>query len=152
MAATLVGVTASYILERRIAPMPLIGCGFVMLFGGLALVFNSDFIKMKPTVLNLFLAVMLLVGTKMGRNPLRMMMGGVLVLDQAGWRALSLRYAFFFIVLAIINEIVWRTQTQDFWVSFKVFGMLPLTLLFSAAQAPLIMRHQLTEAPPPSGA
>lgn len=146
MVATAASLIASWLLERRVPIMPLVGCGFVMMFGGLTLWLNDDvFIKLKPTLVNLCFASVLLVAHFARRNVLRHLFGSVLTLTDEGWRILALRWACFFVFLAIANEVVWRSLTTDDWVNFKVFGIMPLTLVFSAAQTPLIMRHQPPE-------
>ncbi|HYG87668.1 MAG TPA: septation protein A [Azospirillum sp.] len=148
MAATLVALLVSWHLERRVPVMPVVGAGFVLLFGGLTLWLNDDvFIKIKPTLVNLLLATVLFVGHFMRRNMLKYVLGTVLSLDDEGWRTLGLRWAWFFLTLAAVNEAVWRTLSTDDWVSFKVFGIMPLTLLFSMLQAPFILRHQVTDEP-----
>jgi intracellular septation protein len=149
MAATLLAVLLSWRLERRLPVMPLVGCFFVLLFGGLTLWLDDDtFIKLKPTVVNLLFASVLFAGLAVRRNVLKPLFGTMLTLSDAGWRQLSLRWACFFVVLAALNEVVWRSLSTDAWVNFKVFGILPLTLLFSALQLPLILRHQPADAKP----
>ncbi|MEQ8967720.1 MAG: septation protein A [Azospirillaceae bacterium] len=144
MAATLVSVVLSHRLDRRLPLMPLISCGFVMLFGGLTLALDDAlFIKIKPTVVNLLFAAVLGIGLALKRPFLKMLMGAMIELDDQGWRVLTLRWAVFFVVLAVLNEIVWRSMSTDAWVNFKVFALMPLTLLFGLANVPLIMRHQL---------
>ncbi|HEV7369714.1 septation protein A [Arenibaculum sp.] len=146
MAATTVSLLFSWHLERRLPIMPLVGCFFVLLFGGLTVWLDDAlFIKLKPTVVNLLFAAVLFAGLALRRNVLKPLLGTVLSLDEEGWRKLSLRWACFFVVLAVLNEVVWRTMATDAWVNFKVFGIMPLTLLFSALQMPLIMRHQTDE-------
>ncbi len=146
MAAIVVAVGVSWHLERRVPIMPVVGAGFVLLFGGLTLWLQDDlFIKIKPTLVNLLFATVLFVAYAMRRNVLKRLLGTVLSLSDDGWRTLSIRWAWFFLLLAVVNEIVWRNLTTDAWVNFKVFGIMPLTLLFSALQAPLILRHQLPE-------
>ncbi len=146
MAATLISVVLSYRLERRLPLMPLVGCFFVMVFGGLTLALDDDlFIKLKPTVVNCLFAAILFVGLAVRRQLLKLLMGGVLHLQDEGWRKLTWRWAFFFLFLAVLNEIVWRNFSTDFWVNFKVFGLLPLSLVFGALQVPLIMRYQIEE-------
>jgi intracellular septation protein len=146
MAATLVSVALSWHQERRLPIMPLVGCLFVLLFGGLTLWLEDEiFIKLKPTVVNLLFATALFTGLAFRRNLLKPLLGTVFSLDEAGWRILSIRWACFFVVLAALNEVVWRNFSTDAWVNFKVFGILPLTLVFSGFQMPLIMRHQLPE-------
>lgn len=147
MLATMVAVALSLKLERRLPLMPLVSCFFVLLFGGLTLALDDAlFIKIKPTVVNLLFAAILFAGLATGRGFLKLLMGAMLELDDAGWRKLTWRWAFFFIVLAVLNEVVWRNVSTDAWVNFKVFGLMPLTLVFAMAQLPLIMRHQPAEA------
>jgi len=146
MVATGVSLLFSWRMERRLPIMPLVGCFFVLVFGGLTLWLEDElFIKLKPTIVNLLFATALFTGLALRRNLLRPLLGTVLSLDEEGWRRLSLRWACFFVVLAVLNEIVWRNLSTDAWVNFKVFGIMPLTLVFSAMQVPLIMRHQLPE-------
>ena len=149
MVAIVVSLLVSWHVERRVPIMPVVGAGFVLVFGGLTLWLNDDlFIKIKPTLVNLLLAAVLFIGHAMRRNVMKHVLGTVLNLDDEGWRTLGLRWAFFFLLLAGLNEAVWRTLSTDDWVNFKVFGIMPLTLLFSMVQAPFIMRHQLTDESP----
>ncbi len=146
MVATLVALLVSWHFERRIPVMPVVGAGFVLLFGGLTLWMNDElFIKIKPTLVNLLFATVLFVGHFTRRNVMKHVLGTVLNLTDEGWRTLGLRWAFFFLLLAGLNEAVWRTLSTDDWVNFKVFGIMPLTLLFSMLQAPFILRHQITD-------
>jgi intracellular septation protein len=146
MAATVASLAASYVLERRVPVMPLVTGAFVLLFGGLTLwLADERFIKIKPTIVYLLFATLLLVSVGRRRNVLKAIMGSVLQLSDEGWRILSRRWAFFFLALAIVNELVWRSLPTDAWVSFKVFGILPLTLVFSALQVPLVRRYQVGE-------
>ena len=143
MVATTASLLFAWKLERRIPIMPLVGCFFVLLFGGLTLWLDDElFIKLKPTVVNLLFATALFAGHVTRRNLLKPIFSGVFSLDEEGWRKLALRWACFFVLLAGLNEVVWRTMTTDAWVNFKVFGIMPLTLLFSALQMPMITRHQ----------
>lgn len=143
MAATVLSLGFSWWMERRLPVMPLVGCGFVMLFGGLTLWLNDDtFIKLKPTLMNLLFATALFTAYFLRRNLLKHLLGSVIALGDDGWRVLTLRWACFFLLLAGLNELVWRNFPTDVWVNFKVFGILPLTILFSAAQTPLILKHQ----------
>lgn len=152
MAAITVAVAVSWHMERRVPIMPVVGAGFVLLFGGLTLWLQDDlFIKIKPTLVNLLFATVLFVAHLTHRNVLKRLLGTVLAMTDEGWRTLGIRWAWFFLLLAVVNEIVWRSMTTDAWVNFKVFGIMPLTLLFSALQAPLILRHQLPEEPAESG-
>jgi intracellular septation protein len=146
MVATAVAAALSWHRERKLPVMPLVGCFFVLMFGGLTLWLDDDlFIKIKPTVVNLLFASVLFVGFFLRRNVLRRLLGTVLALSDEGWRILTFRWACFFLVLAVLNEVVWRTMTTDAWVNFKVFGILPLTLLFSGLQMPVILKHQIPE-------
>ena len=144
MAAVLIALAASYMLFRRLPIMPMVTALAVTVFGGLTFYFDSDlFIKLKPTIVNSLFGAALLGGLAFGKPLLPVVLDSMLHLTEEGWRKLTLRWGVFFFVLAAINEIVWRTQTTDFWVSFKVFGVMPLTMLFAISQAPLIMRHEL---------
>lgn len=132
--------------ERRIPLMPLITAVVVGVFGGLTIYLEDDtFIKMKPTIAQVAFGVILLTGLAFGRSFLKNLMGSAWAMDDEGWRKLTLRFGMFFLVMAAINEVVWRTQTTDFWVNFKVFGIIGLTLVFAMSQAPLISRHQIDE-------
>ncbi len=147
MAATTVSVAVSYALERRVPIMPMVGCFFVLLFGGLTLWLDDElFIKIKPTVVNLLFATALFVGMAYKRNLVKVVLGTVMDLTEEGWRILTVRWAWFFVVLAALNEVVWRTLSTDAWVNFKVFGIMPLTLVFSFAQIPVFMRYQVPAA------
>ncbi len=151
MVATPIAVLLSYRLEKRIPVMPLVGCGFVMLFGGLTLWLDDEFfIKVKPTIVNLLFSAVLFVGLALKRPYLKLLMGAVLHLDNEGWHKLGLRWAVFFIVLAVLNEVVWRNFSTEFWAGFKLFGLMPLTMAFAVAQVPLITAHQIEE-PTPAG-
>lgn len=146
MVATVVALVVNYALVRRLPIMPLVSGIVVVTFGAMTLFLNDDiFIKLKPTIVNCLFGSILLGGLAFGKPLLPIVFDGVLKLDDAGWHKLTLRWGLFFFVLAVINEVVWRTQTTDFWVSFKVFGMTPITLVFALAQTPLIMRHSLPE-------
>ena len=144
--ATAVALALSLALERRLPVMPLVTAVLVGIFGGLTLWLQDEtFIKMKPTIVQILFAAALLIGLALGRPFLKTILGGALQLDDRGWRVLSLRWAAFFLAMAALNEVVWRTQSTDFWVSFKVFGILILTVVFALAQTPLIMRHRPPE-------
>lgn len=132
-----------YLLTRKIQPMPIVTLVVVGVFGGLTIWLQDEtFIKMKPTIILSLFAAVLIGGLVIGKPPLKFLMGSALELDDDGWRKLTLRFALFFIVTAAINELVWRTQSTDLWVNFKVFGILALNLLFMLTQIPLIKRHQ----------
>jgi len=146
MVATVIALVAGWRLERKLPIMPLVSGGFVLVFGGLTLVLADEtFIKLKPTLVNTLFAVILFGGLAFGRALLKPLFGAALQLSDRGWRVLTLRWAIFFVILAILNEIVWRNFTTDFWVSFKLFGIMPLTFLFAASQTPLLLREQIEE-------
>lgn len=146
MVATLISLTVSYALTRHIATLPLVTGVFVLVFGGLTVWLNDDlFIKLKPTIVNTLFGVILVGGLLTGRSLLSMVFDSVFRLDAEGWRQLTWRWAIFFFVLAALNEIVWRNFSTDTWVSFKVFGIMPLTMVFALSQMPLLQRHALPE-------
>ena len=150
MAATAVVLALAFAIERRVAMMPLVTAIIVGIFGGLTLLLQDEtFIKMKPTIVQVLFAAVLLGGLAFGRPLLKYVLGSALPLDDVGWRRLTLRWALFFIAMAGLNELVWRTQTTDFWVTFKVFGILGITLVFALAQTPLILRHRLPDETAP---
>jgi intracellular septation protein len=147
MATTVVGLALSLAIARRVPMMPLVTAVVVGIFGGLTLWLQDEtFIKMKPTIVEALFALVLLGGLAFGRPLLKPLMGSAWPMDDVGWRRLTFRFAIFFAAVAVLNEIVWRTQTTDTWVTFKVFGIMGLTLAFAVAQAPLLKRHALPEA------
>ena len=146
MIATVIAVLFSYILEKKIPIMPTVGAGIVLVFGGLTIYFDNEvFFKMKPTIINLLFAAILYGGIMIKKPLLKILLGAALKLKEEGWRILTLRWIGFFIALAILNEIVWRTQSTDVWVNFKVFGILPITFLFTMIQFPLIKKYQVED-------
>ena len=146
MIATVIAVLFSYILEKKIPIMPTVGAGIVLIFGGLTIYFDNEvFIKMKPTIINLIFAIILYGGMLVKKPLLKILLGAALRLEEEGWRILTYRWIGFFIALAALNEIVWRTQTTDIWVNFKVFGILPITFIFTMTQFPLIKKHQIDD-------
>lgn len=148
MAATIISLSVSYALVRHLPVMPLVTGVFVMIFGGLTLWLQDElFIKLKPTLVNALFAATLLGGLAKGRPLLKLLFNGVFFLTDEGWRQLTLRWGLFFIFLAIVNEIVWRNFSTDFWVGFKLFGIMPLTMLFAMVQVPVLMKHQIKETP-----
>ena len=144
MVAILVALAVSYAMTRHLAVMPLVTAVIVLIFGGLTLVLHDDlFIKLKPTIIYALFGATLVGGLAFGKPLLGMVFDSVFHLREEGWRKLTRRWAIFFFVLALINEIVWRTQTTDFWVSFKLFGVVPLTFLFAALQVPLLNKYSI---------
>lgn len=142
MAAIAVALAVNFALTRKIAPVPLFTAAFVMVFGGLTLYLNDEtFIKIKPTLINLLMAGVLGAGLLFGRLLLRSLMGAMIDLTDEGWRRLTWRWIGFFVFLALLNEVVWRNVSTDTWVNFKVFGLLPLTIVFALAQTPFLQRH-----------
>jgi intracellular septation protein len=143
MVCVVVTLAISYALLRRIPIMPLVTAIIVVIFGSLTLYFhNKTFAFIKPTVLYVLFAGALFGGLALKRPLLPVLFDGALHLTAEGWRKLTWRWAFFFLALAVLNEIVWRTQTEGFWVGFKTFGAMPLTALFALAQTSLVMRHE----------
>ena len=146
MIATVIAVLFSYILEKKIPVMPTVGGAIVLIFGGLTIYFDNDiFFKMKPTIINLLFAAILYGGVIFKKSLLKYVLGAALKLEEKGWKILTQRWIGFFIALAILNEIVWRTQSTDIWVSFKVFGILPITFIFTMTQFPLIKKYQIED-------
>ena len=146
MVATVIAVLFSYILEKKIPIMPTVGAGIVLLFGGLTIYFDNDvFFKMKPTIINVLFAIILYGGILINKPLLKYLLGAALKLEEPGWKILTQRWIGFFIALAVLNEIVWRTQSTDVWVNFKVFGILPITFIFTMTQFPLIKKYQIED-------
>jgi intracellular septation protein len=146
MVAVLAALAVSYAMTRHIAIMPLVTAVIVLIFGTLTLVLHNDtFIKLKPTIIYALFAAALFGGLAFRKPLLGMVFDAVFDLTEEGWRKLTWRWALFFVFLAVVNEIVWRTQTTDFWVSFKLFGVVPLTLVFGALQYPLLQKYQADE-------
>ncbi len=144
MIATIIAVLFSYILEKKIPIMPTVGAGIVLIFGGLTIYFDNEiFFKMKPTIINFLFAIILYGGILIKKPLLKYLLGAALKLEEEGWRILTQRWIGFFIALGILNEIVWRTQSTDMWVNFKVFGILPITFIFTMTQFPLIKKYQI---------
>lgn len=144
MAATVIALGLSYALMRKIPTMPLVTAAFVLVFGGLTLWLADElFIKLKPTIINLLFAAILLFGILTNRLLIKVVLEGALQLTERGWRLITWAWIGFFVFLAALNEIVWRNFSTDFWVSFKVFGVMPLTIVFSFAMIPIIMKHSL---------
>jgi len=144
MGATVASLIASRILFGRVSVMPLVTGVCVMVFGGLTLWLQDDhFIKIKPTIVNALFAGALFIGLFAGQSLLRVIFGEVFRLTDEGWRKLTLRWAFFFVFLAVLNEVMWRSFSTDTWVSFKVFAVMPLTMAFAVAQVGLLRQYEL---------
>ena len=145
--ATLIAICIIYMLEKRIPILPLMGAVLVCLFGGLTIFFdNPIFIYLKPTIINLIFAFALFFGkVVLNKNFLKKLFESSIKLEEAGWDKLIIRWIGFFIFLAILNEAVWRTQTEEFWINFKVWGILPITFIFTAFQLPLIQKYKKSE-------
>ena len=143
--ATIIAVLISYVVEQKIPYIPLIGGIIISVFGGLTLYFNNPvFLYIKPTIINVVFGVVLTFEKLFTQEPiLKKMLGKTISLSDEGWKALTIRWIFFFFALALLNECVWRTQTEEFWVNFKVWGILPLTFVFTASQMFLINKHKI---------
>ena len=148
MVAIAISLVASLWLTKRLPIMPLVSGAVVFVFGALTLWLQDDlFIKLKPTIVNCLFGVILLGGLLFGKSLLGYVFDSAFSLTDEGWRKLTFRWGVFFFVLAILNEIVWRNFSTDFWVNFKVFGIMPITFLFTLTQLPLIQKHALGEEP-----
>jgi len=146
MIATATSLIVSWILTRTLPIMPLVSGIVVFVFGALTLwLQNETFIKMKPTIVNGLFASILLGGLLFGKALLGYVFDSAFKLDAEGWRKLTLRWGLFFIFLAVLNEVIWRSFSTDFWVAFKVWGTMPITILFTMSQMPLIMKHTVEE-------
>jgi len=146
MVATAIALTASWLLTRKIAMVPLVSAIFVALFGALTLWLHSElFIKVKVTLINALFGAVLLGGVAMGRSYIKLIMGEAVKLTEEAWRMLSIRWGVFFFAMAALNEVVWRNFSTDVWVNFKVFGLLPLTLIFAFANAPYMTKHMIED-------
>ena len=145
--ATLIALIVIYFLEKRIPMIPLTSGVLITFFGGLTLYFdNKIFFYMKPTIINLLFAVVLFFGKYFTQKPLlKIFFQNAFNLEDEGWKKLNYRWIGFFIFMAILNEIVWRTQSEAFWVNFKVWGLLPISFIFAASQFPLINKYKLKQ-------
>ncbi|WP_157014504.1 septation protein A [Mesorhizobium xinjiangense] len=146
MVATAIALAASWLLTRSLPIMPLVSGVVVFIFGALTLWLQDEtFIKMKPTIVNVLFGAVLIGGLAFGKSLLGYVFDSAFRLDAEGWRKLTLRWGLFFFFLALANEIVWRSFSTDAWVAFKVWGIMPITLVFTFSQMPLIMRHSLDD-------
>jgi intracellular septation protein len=146
MACVVATLIASYVLTKHWPVMPVVTCVAVLFFGALTFFFHDElFIKLKPTIVNTIFGGVLLGALAFNKLLLPIVLDSVMSLTEEGWRKLTVRWGLFFFALAILNEIVWRTQTTDFWVSFKTFGIMPLTIVFALTQVPIIMKHELKD-------
>ena len=145
--ATIIALAIVWILEKKIPMVPLIGGILITFFGGLTIYFNNPvFIYIKPTIINILFGLALLFGKYFTNEPvLKKILGKSIVLKDEGWNILSKRWIFFFFSIALLNEIVWRTQSEEFWVNFKVWGLLPITFIFTAFQVSLITKYKVDE-------
>lgn len=143
---TLISLIFSYLTEKRIAPLPAFSALILLVFGGLSLMLQDEvFIKLKPTIVNLLFAAILFSGLLRGKALLKFLFEAAFSMTDEGWMILSRRWAWFFIFLAVLNEVVWRNFPTDFWVNFKVFGMFSLTMIFTFLQLPLMKRYALPD-------
>ena len=143
---TVIALATGWMLERRVSMMALVGCVAVAFFGGLSVYFDNDlFIKIKPTVLTCLLAAVIAGGRLLGRNPLGAIMGSQIRMRDAGWRAISWIWVAMFLTTALANEIAWRSLSTDDWVTFKVFGITGISLIFTVISVPIMTRHQIEE-------
>ena len=145
--STLIAVFVVYIMEKKIPYVPLVGAILISLFGGLTIVFkNPIFLYLKPTIINIIFVIVLWAGKVIyNKNLLKLLFRNSIKLKEVGWNKLMYRWIIFFIFMAVLNEVVWRTQTEEIWVNFKVWGMLPLTFIFTVFQVPLIQRYKKNE-------
>ncbi len=145
--ATIISLLIVWILEKKIPMVPLLSGILITFFGGLTIYFNNPiFIYIKPTIINILFGLALLLGKFFTDEPiLKKILGKAMPLTDQGWKILNTRWMFFFFALAMINEVVWRTQTEEFWVNFKVWGMIPITFIFTAFQINLINKYKIDE-------
>ena len=142
--STLIATVVLYFFEKKIPIIPIVGAVIVSIFGGLTLYFNDKtFIYMKPTIVNLLFAGILFLGNFiLKKNFIKSLLENSIQLEERGWEILNQRWILFFIFLALLNELIWRTQTEDFWVKFKVFGIIPITLIFTLFQVNIINKYK----------
>ena len=145
--ATLLALAIMWVLEKTIPKVPLLSGILIIFFGGLTIYFdNPVFIYIKPTIINILFGLALIFGKYFTKEPvLKKLMGKSIALTEEGWEVLNKRWVYFFFGLALLNEIVWRTQSEEFWVNFKVWGLLPITFIFTAFQIGLINKYKINE-------
>ena len=145
--ATLISLIIVWFFEKKIPTMPLVSGILITFFGGLTIYFNDPiFIYIKPTIINILFALALFSGKYFSKEPiLKKILGKSIPLNNLGWEILNRRWTFFFLGLALLNEFIWRTQSEEFWVNFKVWGMLPITLIFTAFQIGVINKYKANE-------
>jgi intracellular septation protein len=144
MVAVTIALALNYWLERKLPVMPIVTGVMVLVFGGLTLILQDElFIKIKPTIVNTLFAATLLTGLLFGRSLIKLVMEHAIQLPDFAWRTLTWRYAALFAFLALLNEYIWRNYSTDFWVAFKVWGVFPITMVFTMAQLPYISKHQI---------
>ena len=145
--ATIIAIAIVWLLEKKIPMVPLISGILITLFGGLTIYFdNPIFIYIKPTIINILFGLALLFGKYFTKEPiLKKILGKSIMLSDEGWGILNKRWIIFFFALAFLNELVWRTQSEEFWVNFKVWGMLPITFIFTAFQVSIITKYKINE-------
>ena len=147
MVVIVIALGVAWAFERRLPTLPLVTAVVVMLFGGLTLWLQDEtFIKLKPTIINALFGAAVFGGLALGKNYIKTVMGAMMQIDETGWRKLAIRWGLFFFAMAALNEAVWRNVSTDDWVSFKVFGLLPLTFAFALSQIPLMSRHAIEPA------
>ena len=144
--ATVISIIIMYCFEKKISPMPIIGAVLVSVFGGLTIYFdNKVFFYMKPTIINILFALILIYGKFfLKKSLLQLLLENSIKLKDEGWKILTDRWIYFFVFLAFLNEMVWRTQSEEMWVQFKVFGILPITFVFTIFQIRIIEKFRIT--------
>lgn len=146
MAAVIVSLVITYAIARRISPMPIITGVVVLVFGGLTLWLNDElFIKLKPTIVNSIFAAVLTAGIATNRVYIKLLFDNAFHLPEHAWKTLTYRWIAFFVFLAILNEVIWRNFSTDFWVGFKLWGVVPISMIYGLAQMPFILKHQIKE-------
>ncbi|HEY0233728.1 MAG TPA: septation protein A [Afipia sp.] len=147
MVAIVAAVIASYVVTKHVPLMAIVTAVIVLVFGGLTLFLHDEtFIKIKPTIIYALFSATLFIGLVLGRSFIAIMFDQVFNLTPHGWRLLTIRWAIFFAIMAVLNEIIWRTQSTDFWVAFKAFGVIPITAIFAMTQMPLVKRYGIEPA------